>query len=160
MICSITASGRPIPSRWKSRDGVFGPAVDHQRLEPLGQVVGRLALTEVERRLRQEQVGDRNALAGREQGEHGTGGMTENGCLTPDGRDHRGEILGLALGRVRSGVAAVAAGTTVEGDALIPRRREGRGERTGRLRGGERAADDHDRRPLPGRVECDRCAIR
>ena len=71
--------------------------------------------------------------------------MSEDNCGTADGVDDSAQILGLPLGCVRRGVAAVAPTATIVGDALQTSLGERGSQRTGRL-GRRQCAPDEDHR--------------
>jgi hypothetical protein len=68
--------------------------------------------------------------------------VTEDNCGTADRVDDSAQILGLPLGGVRRGVAAVAPTATIVGDALQASLGERGSQRTGRLRRRQRAPDE------------------
>ena len=87
----------------------------------------------------------RYAIARREQREYRTRGVPEDNCGTADGVDDSAQILGLPLGCVRRGVAAVAPTATVVSNALQTSLGERGSQRTGRL-GRRQCAPDEDNR--------------
>ena len=137
------------------------PLVD-RGLQPVDEIGRRVALSEVERRFGEEQAPHRHALRRGEQREHGARRMPEHRGIAARGRDHRREILDLALrvdGCITAFVAAVDARPPVVGDGAQPLLREGLGDLAGIPRRGEGAVHDDDDRAGARRVCCDAGAV-
>src|SRR6185437_12778962 len=154
----------PDRAGYEQLNRVAGTARGHGRVQSL-DVVGRqrrAAVVDHERRLEQREPRDRQPGRGGIQGQDRAGGEAADERRLAGLVDQGGDVLDLALHRVRGSVAALPAAPAVVGvrPEVVPQQRAHlRGNRRrGPVR--RRAVDHDQRRPVAPGVEADSRAVR